>query len=219
MGTDTEVGKTYAASLLARSYRHSGARVGVYKPVASGCAVVDGKLVAQDALQLWQAAGQPRTLDEVCPQRFEAPLAPNEAAKAAGKTVDRGRLRQAADVWQQSSDVLIIEGAGGLLSPLADDYLNIDLVRQFMPARVILVAANRLGTIHQTLATCAAAKQFDIPVTGIMLSDTSKNLDASSETNAEQIRRHCDVPVLCGLAYGADSIPKSVLEALGQPLQ
>ena len=64
-GTDTEVGKTYIASLVAIRLRQLGRRVGVYKPVASGCSESAGKLVAEDAVALWEAAGRPRTLEEV----------------------------------------------------------------------------------------------------------------------------------------------------------
>ncbi len=213
-GTDTEVGKTYAAALFARMYRDSGVRVGVYKPVASGCLVGSDGLIAEDAIKLWNAAGQPRSLDDVCPQRFEAPLAPNAAAKAEKRTVDWDLLRDGARCWENDYDVLIIEGAGGLLTPLTDDFLNLDLVQRFAPTKLIAVAANRLGTIHQTLATCLAAKQRGVTVTGIVLSATLPSGDQSSSTNAEQIERFCDVPLLGQIPYGATSISKSVTDRL-----
>ncbi len=75
-GTDTEVGKTCVAALIAAELAAAGHRVGVYKPAASGCSRQDGRLVADDAVALWKAAGSPGTLDEVCPQRFAAPLRP-----------------------------------------------------------------------------------------------------------------------------------------------
>ncbi|HYW79764.1 MAG TPA: dethiobiotin synthase, partial [Thermoguttaceae bacterium] len=75
-GTDTEVGKTYVASLIARSLVASGHRVGVYKPAASGCRLEAGVLVSDDAISLWEAAGRPGDLQHVCPQCFAAPLAP-----------------------------------------------------------------------------------------------------------------------------------------------
>ena len=76
-GTDTGVGKTYVAALIARSLAASGRRVGVYKPAASGCPRdPDGRLVSGDAVALWEAAGQPGELEYVCPQCFAAPLGP-----------------------------------------------------------------------------------------------------------------------------------------------
>ena len=71
-GTDTEIGKTYVAALIARALVAAGHRVGVYKPAASGCERREGELVSDDALTLWQAAGSPGTLTEVCPQVFAA---------------------------------------------------------------------------------------------------------------------------------------------------
>jgi dethiobiotin synthetase len=73
-GTGTGVGKTYVGALIARALRESGKRVGVYKPVASGCQQKDGRLVSPDALALWEAAGRPGALEQVCPQAF-APAA------------------------------------------------------------------------------------------------------------------------------------------------
>ena len=73
-GTGTGVGKTYVAALIARSLVAAGKRVGVYKPVASGCELQTGELVSPDAVTLWEAAGKPGTLQQVCPQRFAAPL-------------------------------------------------------------------------------------------------------------------------------------------------
>src|SRR4051794_763685 len=75
-GTDTGVGKTYVASLIARQLVQDGLKVGVYKPVASGCRREGKHVVADDAVQLWEAAGKPGRLEDVCPQRFLAPLAP-----------------------------------------------------------------------------------------------------------------------------------------------
>ncbi len=72
-GTGTNVGKTFVAAAIARSLAAAGRRVGVYKPAASGCQMVDGKLTSDDAVALWQAAGKPGELEQVCPQRFAAP--------------------------------------------------------------------------------------------------------------------------------------------------
>ena len=83
-GTSTEVGKTYVAALIARALVASGWRVGVYKPVASGCRREGERLFAEDAEMLWEAAGKPGDLQRVCPQRFELPVAPPQAARAEG---------------------------------------------------------------------------------------------------------------------------------------
>ncbi len=201
-GTDTDVGKTYVASLVAQGLYESGRRVGVYKPVASGCESIDGKLVAGDAVELWQAAGCPRSLADVCPQRFLAPLAPTQAAAAEGKQVDPHLLRGGADVWKDGFDVRIVEGAGGLFSPLAEGVLNIDLLKQFDQAKLIVVAANRLGVIHQVLATCEAARFRAIAPQAIILCQTTREADDSVANNQTEIQRYSDVPVIGNVGFG-----------------
>src|SRR3569832_2008925 len=96
-GTDTDVGKTHVACGIVRRLRGRGLRVGVYKPAASGCRTVAGDLVSDDALALWEAADRPGCLEDVCPHRFAAPLAPHLAAQAEGRQIDRHLLRSGLD--------------------------------------------------------------------------------------------------------------------------
>ncbi len=213
-GTDTDVGKTYLASLVARSLARAGNRVGVYKPVASGCQRLGSELVADDARRLWIAAGHPRGLSDVCPQRFEAALAPPEAAECEARKVDAALLRSGAECWEPDSDWLIVEGAGGLLSPLADDVLNIDLVKMFSPVRLIVVAANRLGVVHQTLATIEASLYRGVRPDAIVLSNVTDQPDESSRTNLRQIARYSDVPVLGPINYEATEIDARTLRQI-----
>ncbi len=211
-GTDTGAGKTYTAALAARWLRASGIWVAVYKPVESGCRTENGKLVPDDASLLWEAAGRPKTLDQVCPQRFAAPLSPPQAAAAERKSVDAGLLRSAVEPWREF-DMLIIEGAGGLFSPIADNYLNIELARD-LNADVIVVAANRLGVIHQVIATCTAASHHGIQPVGIVLCNVAGELDVSVESNADQISNLCSTPILGTIPHGATQSDVGFLEKL-----
>ena len=212
-GTDTEVGKTYTAALVASLLRQQGKRVGVYKPVASGCLRRGEKLVAEDAVALWEAAGRPRTLEEVCPQRFEKPVAPPEAAAAEGKQVDAERLRSGAEPCESDCDVLLIEGAGGLFSPLAEGVLNIDLAKQ-LQADLVLVAANRLGVIHQVLATCGAAEHAGRSPRGLFLCSPTADDDPSLSGNPRQIARYCSVPILGIVTHGGQAEQVAEIESL-----
>ncbi len=214
-GTDTDVGKTYVACCVAAAFRRSGKRVGVYKPVASGCRDENGERVSDDATAIWKAAGSIGPLRDVCPQKFLAPLAPPSAAAAENSSVDASLLRSAADVWRGSCDVLIVEGAGGLFSPLADGMLNIDLVKRFADSRLIIVAANRLGVIHQTLATVEAAQHRGCTAAGIILSNPSAEADTSCQTNASQISRYTDVPILAQLSHRHFESEDTESEGLG----
>ncbi|MGI9472578.1 MAG: dethiobiotin synthase [Rubripirellula sp.] len=212
-GTDTDVGKTFVASLAARVFSAAGKKVGVYKPVASGCRLDNGELVADDALSLWNAAGKPRALHDVCPQRFREPLAPPEAAAAEGKQVDPRQLVDGYRCWEDNFDVVIVEGAGGLFSPLADGMLNVDLAAK-LSAPVVIVAANRLGVIHQTLAVCEAAANRGLKPIGVVLCDTTGQADASSTSNAAQIERYCPIPVIGSIPFAANVDEARFLDSL-----
>ena len=205
-GTGTGVGKTYVAALIARSLAASGRRVGVYKPLASGCELVDGKLVSPDAVALWEAAGRPGTLDDVCPQKFTAPLAPHLAAEAEDKWIDGELLRAGLDFWRQASDVVLVEGAGGLMSPLEDPSYNADLAAEF-GYPLVVVTANELGTINATLQTLITASVYGggLNVAGLVLnSPTPVADDPSRHTNRNELVRRCEAPLLAEVDYRGD---------------
>jgi len=210
-GTGTGVGKTYVAALIARELAKSGKRVGVYKPVASGCEIRDGELVSPDAVALWTTAGQPGTLDAVCPQRFAAPLAPHLAARAERRRVDTALLRSGLQFWLAQSHFVLVEGAGGLMSPISDDDYNADIAEEFgFP--LVVVAANELGTINATLQTLITASTYcrasdeeadtestsdGLRVAGIVLNSPRKLTDdASIDSNADELERRCVAPLL-----------------------
>jgi dethiobiotin synthetase len=212
-GTDTDVGKTYVAALIAKSLRAAGHRVGVYKPAASGCRRQGKELISDDAISLWQAAGQPGTLDRVCPQCFEAPLAPHLAARAEGREIDRTLLRDGLKYWRERSDIVLVEGAGGLLSPISDDETFADLARDFgFP--LIIVAKNALGTINHTLLTLHAARTLHggLLVAGIVLNHPAPPNpdDPSTATNRRELERRCNAPILGEVMWGADTFDANV---------
>lgn len=211
-GVDTAVGKTHVAAMIVRALVAAGHRVGVYKPLASGCRIDGPTLVSDDAIALWNAAGTPRTLDAVCPQRFAAPLAPHLAARAEGRQVDGALLRDGLDGWLDASDVIVVEGAGGLMSPVGEDEYVADLAFDFgWP--LVVVTPNRLGTIHQTLATLVVAASFreGLKVAGVVLNQpTAAPLDESAESNYDELCRRCVAPVLANVAWQASDFEPPV---------
>jgi dethiobiotin synthetase len=208
-GTDTGVGKTYVAAMIARSLQAGGRRVGVYKPAASGCADGgQGQLVSEDAVNLWEAAGQPGDLERVCPQRFAAPLAPHLAARAEGRSIDPGLLRSGLDYWQACSDIVLVEGAGGLMSPLGDDEYVADLAWDFgFP--LIVVSRNVLGTINATLQTLVVASvhRGGLAVAGVVLNHPQPPAadDVSLASNPSELAARCRAPLLASVAWGAQA--------------
>jgi dethiobiotin synthetase len=211
-GTSTEVGKTHVAAMIARTLVVEGWRVGVYKPVASGCRVEGDDLIADDAVALWEAAGRPGGLERVCPQRFRAPLAPPRAAAVEGKRVDAALLRSGLDYWKERSDFILVEGAGGLMSPLSDQDYNIDVARD-LGLPLVIVAANELGVINATLQTIitARAKAPELAVVGVVLNQAKRREgDESLNSNADELAARCEVPLLATVGCGQESIENPV---------
>jgi dethiobiotin synthetase len=204
-GTGTEVGKTYVAALIARSLSDGGRRVGVYKPVASGCRLEDGQMVSDDAVALWQAAGRPGTLEQVCPQRFLAPLAPHLSAEAEGRRIDASLLRNGLDYWLANSDIVLVEGVGGLMSPLGEEEYVADLAVEF-DYPLVVVSNNCLGTINATLQTLITATTYrdGLPVAGVVLNNARPpGDDVSLSSNRAELAARCSAPLLAEVALGA----------------
>jgi dethiobiotin synthetase len=166
-GTDTDVGKTAVAESILRELVRGGVAVGVCKPVASGVTADGG-----DPYRLWLAAGQPGTLADVCPQSFAAPLAPARAAAAEGRCIDEALLVSAVEAWRGRSGCVVVEGAGGLYSPLSPRMLNADLARTLGFPLVVCDDA-RLGAIGRTLAVVTAARSQGHQVAAVVLSEVS----------------------------------------------
>lgn len=185
-GTDTDVGKTSVAAAIARDLAAAGKRVGVYKPVASGWVGSDGS----DAAVLWKAAGRPGTLAEVCPQMFQAPLSPPRAAAVEGRTVDDALVCTGFSAWARNSDIVVVEGAGGLFSPLSYRLLNVDLACQ-LGLPVVLVDSARLGAIGRTLATARAAKAAGATLAAVVLSQVAPPRGAVDDPTGDE-RIGCD---------------------------
>ncbi len=205
-GADTGVGKTRVTACIAQALHRAGLRVGVYKPVASGCVARDGQWISEDAMALWEAAGRPGTWQAVCPQRFAAPLAPPLAAAAEGRMVDAALLRSGLRHWLERSDLVLIEGVGGLMSPVSDDDFVADLADDFgFP--LLVVVANALGVVNQALQTLitAAVYRDGLEVAGLVLNHPRPPAedDPSTATNRGQLERWCGPPVLAELGWQA----------------
>ena len=211
-GTDTGVGKTHVAAMIARALVDAGHRVGVYKPVASGCRRDGSELVADDAVALWEAAGRPGDLLDVCPQRFEAAVAPHVAARAERRKIDEERLAGGLAYWTGRCDIVLVEGAGGLMSPLSDELYNADLALD-LGYPLIVVSPNVLGTINHTLQTLITATTFrdGLDVAGVVLNELAADpSDASRATNRQELVQRCVPPVLASVGYGATNFEEPV---------
>ena len=165
-GTGTGVGKTILTASLAYFLRRQGIDVGVMKPLETG--VKDTSKAGEDGVLLRWAAQTDEPLEQTCPYRFVAPAAPATAARLEQRTVDYSQLVADTKAQIARHRFCLIEGAGGLMVPIAGGFLVADLVRDCgLP--LLVVADVRLGTINQTLQTLLAARYLDLEVAGYIL--------------------------------------------------
>jgi dethiobiotin synthetase len=196
-GTDTEVGKTMIAGAIADWYRRQGRRVGVCKPAATGCVRRREGLVSEDAEFLAHCADAPFPLDIICPQRFVEPLAPAVAAQRAGLTLDWETIQRSLSIMSQSSDVIIVEGVGGVMVPMDQKYTVLDMA-VWLNLPTIIVARPGLGTINHTLLTVATLRDAGVQVAGVVINRYPADTPPlAEETNPRAIEQWGKVPVLC----------------------
>jgi dethiobiotin synthetase len=194
-GTDTGVGKTAVAAAVVRCLRRAGRPVAVCKPVASGAALRDGRLVGDDTLRLAEAAGLPAaSWERVTPFVFAEPLAPPVAARRRGQSLRLEPLVSAVRAAHRPGATLVVEGVGGLLCPLTDQETVADFARE-LGLPLVVVARRSLGTLNHTLLTLEAARTRGLPVAGVVVNETTPPEGVAEETNVTELERW-GVPVL-----------------------
>lgn len=186
-GTDTGVGKTRVAVALGQLLVERGLTVRPRKPTESGCPRKDGGLVPQDAWALKIAAAAPEPIETVCPYPFQPAVAPDRAARLAGYPLDLAALAQACWAGNDGTDFLLVEGAGGFYSPLAEDALNADLA-VMLGLPVLLVAADRLGCINHILLCVEAIRRHGLPLAGVVLNQLAPGMDQDMDNAADLAR-------------------------------
>jgi dethiobiotin synthetase len=200
-GTDTGVGKTVVAAALAAALVRLGVSVGVLKPVETG---VLGTMPAPDASLLRDAAGAPDPLSVVCPYSFEEPLAPMVAAERAGRRIDLAALDAAFTRVSSDREVVIVEGAGGLLVPITDSVSYEELFRRW-GLDLVIVAANRLGALNHTCLTVRAAETAGIRVAGVVLNAANQESSSAAQTNISTLPRLLPGRRVMSFPYLADA--------------
>ncbi|MGY3266804.1 dethiobiotin synthase [Lysobacter sp. HA35] len=190
-GTDTGVGKTRVATALAYALTRAGAHVHARKPVESG---VDARTGPADAQALREAAGAHEPIDAVCALTLRAALSPERAAELQDVELPLAMLVDAAKRDIRDDGFVLVEGAGGFYSPIADNALNADLaVALGLP--VLIVASDRLGALNHVLLTVEAVQRRGLDVAAIVLNRISADVDADMD-NAADLRRRVDIPVI-----------------------
>jgi dethiobiotin synthetase len=213
-GTDTGIGKTCFTAGLALAMKASGMDVGVMKPFATGIPQKSGYL-SEDVKFLAEASGTKDAESLINPYFFPVPASPYMAANKLNAVID---VRVVLDRFEQLlslHDVVLVEGIGGILTPILKDYCVADLIKD-MNLEALVVAGSRIGTVNHTLLTCDACAKYGIKTRGIIINDfDSAGYDsddlAADLTNLSGIDVLCSIPHLGGC--NADMVSKILLES------
>jgi len=209
-GTDTGAGKTYVTCLLGKRLREAGIGVRPLKPVESGCLPgPDGRPHPADAAALRDAVAPGVPLSAICVYALPAPLSPHLAAAAARIAVDPERVRRSVTDAANASDMVLVEGAGGITVEIVPGYSFADLARD-LSLPVLVVAGNRLGVLNHLTLTVRYLEAKGLRLLGVVLSDTSPDPFPAREPNEAEVRRIAGDRWLGRVPFGAPTVPEEI---------
>jgi|TARA_B110000967_G_C18745928_1_gene490210 dethiobiotin synthetase len=194
-GSDTDVGKTYITCEIIRQLQQFNFTLETRKPAESGCKLGEfGEMVPADGLKL-QAANQHREdIDRITPLKFKAALAPHRAARLEDRQLSVNQLLNACS-RDNCNSTLIVEGAGGFFSPIADDGLNADLAT-LLQLPTVIVINDKIGAVNQALLTVQAIENSGLAIAAIILNQVEKKTTLNMN-NLEDLQSRCRHPVFC----------------------
>lgn len=190
-GTDTAVGKTFITGAICAYLQSEGVKAGAYKPLESGN--------GGDAAFLKKIAGMKEDLKMINPYYFKEPLAPGVAALRCKRKVSFDVIVNNLKKLQKNYDLILIEGAGGLLVPIQGKLTNLDLIK-YLKTPVLVIARLGLGTINHTLLTLEHLKRNRVKVLGVILNQTTPRKTIADKTNPGVLKKY-DVPLLGTFPY------------------
>lgn len=174
-GIDTDIGKTVATGVLAKQLLHQGKSVITQKPVQTGCQNIADDIAVHRkimGISLQEADKQRLTMPEI----FSYPASPHLAARLDGRALDLDKIRTATQQLAAQYEIVLVEGAGGLMVPLTENLLTIDYIQQ-QAYPVILVTSGRLGSINHTLLSFSALKQYGIQLHSLIFNHIHDSKD------------------------------------------
>jgi len=188
-GSNTDVGKTTVGVEIIRHLSKTR-KVRVRKPVETNCQLINEDYAPKDAITLNEACSEPEPLSIVCPYCFELEASPEEASSQDGTTLSIDDLARVCNADTEDSFV-VVEGAGGLYSPIADASLNSDLAKR-LQVPIVIVIRDELGAISQALLTIEAAKKNKLSVSCVVLNAIQVN----NLCNKEALMAYTKIPVV-----------------------
>jgi len=196
-GTDTDAGKTYVSSLIIEALRGEGVDAVGYKPICCG-----GR---EDAYALQKASGGEIDLERVNPQWMRTPAAPYVAGMFENHDLDLSSLVKGCKDLGADHEVVIAEGVGGWMVPIAKDYMVADYARD-LGLPVILVVGNRLGALNHTLLTVQSMRAIGVEPAGMIFNNLVDELDTAAITNKGIAEDLTGVEVITDVIHGQEEI-------------
>lgn len=211
-GTDTGVGKTLVACALLRGFAALGLRAAGMKPVAAGAVRRNGVLYNDDVEQLRAAASVDAPLASINPYCFAPPIAPHVAAREAGVIIRMATIAKCHAQLARVADMVVVEGAGGLLVPLGRTIDAADIpLRLNLP--VVLVVGMRLGCLNHALLTVAALRARGLRLAGWIANGIDPAMKRR-EQNLQALRARIRAPLLGAVRHAQNPQPVRIAEDL-----
>jgi len=196
--TDTDIGKTYVCAGLAHSLKKLDIDVGIMKPFACGVKQKTG--FSSNDLTILSKAAMVNDAEELLnPFFFPIPASPYTAAKNLGVKIDIDYLMKCFRKLDKIHDVMLVEGIGGIMTPILKEYAIIDLIKD-LEANTIIVTSSKIGTINHTIMTCNMCKNMKIPVKGLIINNFDSTGYPVSDLERD-LNALTDLPVLCSLPH------------------
>ena len=167
--TDTDIGKTFVCAGLAHALKKLDIDVGIMKPFACGDKQKTG-FSSNDLTMLTNAAMVNDTEDIINPFFFPIPASPYTAAKNLGVKIDIQHVMKCFRKLDKKHDIVLVEGIGGIMTPILRDYAIIDLIKD-LNANAIIVTSSKIGTVNHTILTCNMCKNMNIPIKGLIINN------------------------------------------------
>ena len=192
-GTGTDVGKTFITENLIYLLKAKGFTVSPYKPIETGCKKNKSKLIPSDASKFYKLIDKEIDIDLINPYRFQQPISPNRAIRLANKKIFINDYISRSKLLPKN-DYLIVEGAGGLYSPISTDGYNIDLIKK-MKIPTVLVAKDEIGVINNILLSLDLLKKYKISVLAIILNKIN-SLQPNGMDNHKDMKSLTKIPLI-----------------------
>ncbi|HXU94908.1 MAG TPA: dethiobiotin synthase [Candidatus Nitrosotalea sp.] len=201
-GTDTGVGKTNITATLAACIKKLGINVGVMKPVATGIPQKSG-FKSSDVSLLCHASGVDDSEDTINPIFMPIPSSPYDASKMLNIEFKPEIIFEKFEKLKQKYEMLLVEGIGGIMTPLSRDFFVADMIKK-MQLETIIVTRSTLGTLNHTMMTVNTCRDYEIPIKGIIINNYDEKGSPAEKNSPLTIHEITKIPILGTIPFVRD---------------